>query len=136
MLVIPELIPRPKTWFSPDDLLIGLQLWEWEGVQTQETFQKNSGGVTTNQGIFQACSTGRKWPAIAKAEAEPAFNALPQKQRHVEAVNRVERALVTQWQKLTPKKPRAGCLCFFPWTFGISGLESCLPSAGNGRVLG
>jgi hypothetical protein len=96
-------------------------------------FPKEFWGHYDKSGIFQACSTGRKWPAIAQAEAEPAFNALPQKQRHVEAVNRVERALVTQWQKLTPKNQEQAAFVFFHGLLGFPAWKvvSLLPEMGE-----
>ena len=96
-------------------------------------FPKEFWGRYDKSGMLQACSTGRKWPAIAKAEAEPAFNALPQKQRHVEAVNRVERALVTQWQKLTPKNQEQAAFVFFHGLLGFPAWKvvSLLPEMGE-----
>ena len=70
-------------------------------------------------GIFHASSTGRKWPTIANLGSDLTFQALPAKQRHVEAVNRVEKALVAGWQKISPKNQELASFVFFHALLGF-----------------
>ncbi|MFM8932342.1 MAG: enoyl-CoA hydratase/isomerase family protein [Gemmataceae bacterium] len=94
---------------------------ELAGISNSKNDTKGLWVRRDKSGMFHASRTGRKWPVFAQAEPDLAFKSLPEKQRHVEAVNRIEKALVTGWQKLPPRNRQQASFVFFHGLLGFPG---------------